>query len=63
MHGASPNYQTLQSMESIEEHLNLSNYLYLARIDWTNRVFIIGGRCNRLNFDFPIGSHAADNSE
>lgn len=29
----------------------------------TNQACIIVGRCNRLNFDFPIGSLAADNSD
>jgi len=43
--------------EPIEEHANLSNYCYFAR---TNQAYIIGGQCNRLNFDFPIGPLAAD---
>lgn len=48
-----------------ERHWNLANYLYFARIGWTNQAYIIDGQCNHLNFDFPIGpidSLAADNN-
>lgn len=52
----------LRDRRSIERRPNLSNYRYFARIGWTNQACIIDGRCNRLNFDFPIGSLPADNS-
>lgn len=47
--------------ESIEDHAN-SNYRYFAQIGRADQAYVIGGQCNRLNFDFPIGSLVADNS-
>lgn len=51
-----------RDQRSIEGRPNLSNYRYFARIGWTNQACIMDGRCNRLNFDFPIGPLPADNS-